>query len=48
MHLPDYVKDHIQFSYGTEPAPSKDKDGAVANYAKNAIVFNVGHTNLIL
>ena len=42
MHLPDYVKDRVQSSYGTEPAPSKDKDWAVASYAKKVTIFNIG------
>ena len=48
MYLPDYVKDHVQSSYGTEPAASKDKDWAVASYAKNVSIFNAGRKILIL
>lgn len=48
IHLSDYVKDHVQSYYGTEPVPSKDEDWAVASYAKNVNNFNIGHKILIL
>lgn len=46
--MPDYVKDHVQSSCGAEPAPSKEKERAVASYAKNVTIFNVGPKILTL
>lgn len=47
MDLPDYVQTIMQSSCGNAPAPSKEKDRAVASYAKNVTIFSVGHKILI-